>query len=77
MPNLRTIMSKLQKALLLKGCVVTINTSQWYSADQKRMVTKIILRSTGTEPFETYSRAEAVKYLADMYAEVCTNVADA
>lgn len=76
MPNLRTIMSKLQKALLLKGCVVTINTSQWYSADQKRMVTKIILKSTGTAPFETYSRAEAVKYLADMYAEVCTNAAD-
>lgn len=76
MPNLRTVMSKLQKALLLKGCVVTINTSQWYSAEQKRMITKIILRSVGTEPFETYSRAEAVKYLADMHAEVCADAAD-
>ena len=77
MPNLRTVMSKLQKALLLKGCVVTINTSQWYSAEQKRMITKIILRSIGAEPFETYSRAEAVRYLANKYAEVCVNEADA
>lgn len=77
MPNLRMVMSKLQKALLLKGCVVAINTSQWYSADQKRMVTKITLRPAGGEPFETYSRAEAVKYLADRYAEVCADEADA
>ena len=76
-PNLRTIMSKLQKALLLKGCVVSINTSQWYSADQGRMVTKITLRSADADPFETYSRAEAVRYLADKYAEVCSNEADA
>lgn len=76
MPNLRTIMSKLQKALLLKGCVVSINTSQWYSTDQGRMVTKITLISADADPFETYSRAEAVRYLANKYAEVCGNESD-
>lgn len=37
--NLNLIMKKLQKAITSKGLVIKINTSQFYSEDQGRLIT--------------------------------------
>ena len=39
MANLRGKMKKLQTAIIKRGMVVKINQSQFYSADQNRMIT--------------------------------------
>lgn len=41
--NLNAIMRKLQRAILQKGLVVKIGSTQFYSAEQKRMITIHIL----------------------------------
>ena len=37
--NLNGIMKKLQTAIVKAGLVIKVNTHQFYSADQKRMIT--------------------------------------
>lgn len=37
--NLNSIIRKLQRAILQKGLVIKIGTSQFYSPEQKRMIT--------------------------------------
>lgn len=39
MPNLNGIMKKLQRAILSTGLIIKIGSSQFYSADQNRMIT--------------------------------------
>lgn len=39
MPNLSAIVKKLQRAILSTGLVIKIGSSQFYSADQGRMIT--------------------------------------
>lgn len=39
MPNLNGIAKKLQRAILSTGLIIKIGSSQFYSADQKRMIT--------------------------------------
>lgn len=41
--NLNSIMRKLQRAILQKNLVIKIGTTQFYSAEQKRMITMYIL----------------------------------
>lgn len=41
--NLNSIMRKLQRAILQKGLVVKIGSTQFYSAEQNRMITIHIL----------------------------------
>lgn len=41
--NLNAIMRKLQRAILQKGLVIKIGSTQFYSAEQKRMITIHIL----------------------------------
>ena len=41
--NFNKIMKKLQKAILQKGLGIKIGTSQFYSPEQKRMITMYIL----------------------------------
>ena len=41
--NFNKIMRKLQRAILQKGLVIKIGTSQFYSPEQKRMITMYIL----------------------------------
>lgn len=41
--NCNKIMRKLQRAILQKGLVIKIGTSQFYSPEQKRMITIHIL----------------------------------
>lgn len=43
MANLRSLMKKLQKAILHTGLVVKVGTTQFYSAEQQRMITIYIL----------------------------------
>ena len=41
--NFNKIMRKLQRAILQKGLVIKIGTSQFYSPEQKRMIAMYIL----------------------------------
>lgn len=41
--NLNSIMRKLQRAILQKGLVIKMGSTQFYSAEQKRMITIYIL----------------------------------
>lgn len=52
MPNLSAIVKKLQRAILSTGLVVKIGSSQFYSADQGRMITMWILST----PVMEYSK---------------------
>ena len=78
-----TTMKKLQRAILQTGLVVKISTSQFYSEEQKRMITMYIL-STPTlqqkkngawvmrdyEILRTASVVEVVNCLNDVYKAV-------
>ncbi len=41
--NLKSIMRKLQRAILQNNLVIKIGTTQFYSTEQKRMITMYIL----------------------------------
>lgn len=41
--NLNSIMRKLQRAIIQKGLIIKIGSTQFYSAEQKRMITIYIL----------------------------------
>lgn len=41
--NLNAIMKKLQRAILQTGLVIKLGTNQFYSGEQKRMITVFIL----------------------------------
>lgn len=43
MAKLNVIKTKLQRAILTKGLVIKINTNQFYSADQNRLITMHVL----------------------------------
>lgn len=49
--NIRSTMKKLQTAILQYGLVIKINSHQFYSADQRRMITMYAL----TTPVDYYS----------------------
>ncbi len=49
--NLNSRMKKLQTAIIKTGLIVKINRSQFYSADQKRMITSYSIRT----PVDHYS----------------------
>ena len=46
--NLNNIMRKLQRAILQKGIVIKIGSTQFYSAEQNRMITIHILSTRAT-----------------------------
>ncbi len=82
--NLNIIMRKLQRAILQRGLVIKIGSTQFYSAEQKRMITMWILstptlqngrngwRMRDYEILKTASAVEAVKCLAEIWEEVKT-----
>lgn len=67
--NLRSLIFKLQKALLQKGIVVKINQQQQYFEDAKRMVTKYIVKIGKDTILETYHAEDVVKELARIYGD--------
>ena len=76
-------MKKLQRAILQTGLIIKIGTSQFYSVEQKRMITMYILsiptlqqKKNGTwvmrdyEILRTAAVVEAVNCLNDIYKAV-------
>lgn len=82
--NIRGLMKKLQAAILKEGLVISLDTRQFYSEDQKRMITvyrvttKVSRRKKSTgklveEPMlilSTASGIEVVQCLNDIYKAV-------
>lgn len=81
--NLNSIMRKLQRAILQTGLVVKIGTTQFYSPDQKRMITIYILSTRITqknqcgkwkekdyEILRTSSQIEIVNCLSEIWRSV-------
>lgn len=72
--NMRFMAYKLQSALSQRGEHYKINQLQSYSVRHDRMVTKYVVEKTGPgEPrgervLETYSMADVVKKLAEIYS---------
>ncbi len=83
MAKLNSIARKLQKAILQKGLVIRMGTSQFYSAEQKRLITVYILstrimerkknvewKDTDLEILRTASLLEIVNCLNDIWKAV-------
>lgn len=75
----RTI-QKLQKALICEGEVIAINTSQFWSVDKHKMVTRYHIkkqipdaenknRSSNVELFSSCSQIQVTLFLRDLYYE--------
>jgi hypothetical protein len=83
MAKLNGIARKLQKAILRKGLVIRMGTSQFYSVEQKRLITVYILstrimerkkngewKDTDLEILRTASLLEIVNCLNDIWKTV-------
>lgn len=81
--NLNSIMRKLQRAILQRNLVIKIGTTQFYSPEQKRMITMYILSTRITyrntngdwkerdyEILRTASQIEIVNCLNDIWQAV-------
>lgn len=82
--NLNGRMRKLQTAIIKAGLVIKINSSQFYSADQKRMITSYRIcipvtywfersrewREKDYEVLNTCSMPDIIICLADIYKAV-------
>ena len=81
--NLNNIMRKLQRAILQKGLVIKIGSTQFYSAEQNRMITIHILSTRITyrnthgewkekdyEILRSASKIEIVNCLNDIWQAV-------
>ena len=80
--NIGSAVKQLQKALLIKGMQIKINTQQIYIEEDKKMVTLYVV--TTPKPrrnkegelymkdesiYETYSKAQLIKFLYRIYKE--------
>lgn len=75
-------MKKLQKAILSDGLIINVGTTQFYSEDQKRMITIYILSTKISENtrdgwkekkyeiLRTASQVEIIKCLADIWKSI-------
>lgn len=80
--NLSQIMKKLQRAIMKKGLVIKIGTTQFYSQEQNRMITIYILstrvlqnvrgewKERNYEIFRSASQIEIVECLNDIWQAV-------
>jgi len=70
--NAQSKINKLMMALRTKGIIYKINTQQFYSEQQDRLCTKMILwEEHPNRDGETfYSKVELLKYLAERWKEV-------
>lgn len=80
--NLNRIMRKLQRAIVSNRFVISLDTTQFYSEDQKRMITMYILsikayentrkgwRDTRYEILRTASQVDIIKCLSDIWASI-------
>jgi hypothetical protein len=83
------IIKKLQKALICKGDIININTTEFYSDDKKRMITKYIVTRRvirvdedgkqirkNEKLIDTCSQIEIVNLLVDRLKELSGGVQD-
>ena len=73
MADLSNILYKLQLALKQKGIIVLINTSQFYSEEQDRIIKMYTITQNKKEIIKTSSSVKAVKALNNLWQEVKEN----
>lgn len=73
MADLSNTLYKLQLALKQKGIIVLINTSQFYSEEQDRIIKMYTITQNKKEIIKTSSIVKAVKALNNLWQEVKEN----
>ena len=70
MADMSKLMYKLQTALKQKGYIIYINTKQFYSEEQDRLIKVYILKHGKDELLKTASQIKVVKALNEIWQEV-------
>ena len=70
MADMSKIMYKLQTALKQKGYIIYINTQQFYSEEQDRLIKIYILKHGKDELLKTASQIKVVNKLNEIWQEV-------
>ena len=73
MADLSNTLYKLQLALKQKGIIVLINTSQFYSEEQDRIIKIYNITQNKKEIIKTSSIVKAIKALNNLWQEVKEN----
>ena len=73
MADLSNTLYKLQLALKQKGIIVLINTSQFYSEEQDRIIKMYNITQNKKEIIKTSSIVKAIKALNKIWQEVKDN----
>ena len=73
MADLSNTLYKLQLALKQKGIIVLINTSQFYSEEQDRIIKMYTITQNKKEIIKTSSIIKAIKALNNLWQEVKEN----
>ena len=73
MADLSNTLYKLQLALKQKGIIVLINTSQFYSEEQDRIIKMYTITQNKKEIIKTSSIVKAIKALDNLWQEVKEN----
>ena len=73
MADLSNTLYKLQLALKQKGIIVLINTSQFYSEEQDRIIKMYTITQNIKEIIKTSSIVKAIKALNNLWQEVKEN----
>ncbi|GAA0684763.1 hypothetical protein [Clostridium cadaveris] len=69
--NIQSKINKLLVALRQKGYVIKLNTTQYYSEEKEKIITKYILWESHPKEGETYySKIDILKRLIEIYKEV-------
>lgn len=66
----KSLMFKLQKALKSKGIIVYINTSQFYSEQQDRLITMYSIVRNKKQIIRTASQLKVITTLQEIWEEV-------
>lgn len=70
MADMSKLMYKLQTALKQKGCIIYINTQQFYSEEQDRLIKVYILKHGKDELLRTASQIKVINKLNEIWQEV-------
>ena len=70
MADMSKLMYKLQTALKQKGYIIYINTQQFYSEEQDRLIKVYILKHGKDELLKSASQIKVVKALNEIWQEV-------
>ena len=70
MADMSKLMYKLQTALKQKGYIIYINTQQFYSEEQDRLIKVYILKHGKEELLKTASQIKVINKLNEIWQEV-------